>query len=92
MQYYQLVSFQLSFHKSSTSNFSMAVSTPVPRAPVTCIVEESKRRAAIRAVDDHFEESFTYIGIGSGSTIVYVVEAIAAKGRNVTNRMIFVPT
>ncbi|RKF64905.1 Ribose-5-phosphate isomerase [Erysiphe neolycopersici] len=70
----------------------MAISTLAPQVPVTCCVEESKRRAAIRAVDDHFDESYTYIGIGSGSTIVYVVEAIAAKSRNITNRMIFVPT
>ncbi|EPQ66828.1 Bgt-694 [Blumeria graminis f. sp. tritici] len=57
-----------------------------------CNVEISKRLAAYKAVDDHFDESYSYIGIGSGSTVVYVVEAIAAKGRDVTNRMVFVPT
>ncbi|KAI0997392.1 hypothetical protein K3495_g10793, partial [Podosphaera aphanis] len=55
-------------------------------------VEASKRRAAFRAVEDHFDNSYSYIGIGSGSTVVYVVEAIAARGRDVTNRMVFVPT
>lgn len=55
-------------------------------------VEASKRRAAYRAVEDHFDVSYKYIGIGSGSTVVYVVEAIAAKGRDVTSQMIFVPT
>jgi ribose 5-phosphate isomerase A len=55
-------------------------------------VEESKRRAAYKAVEDHFDPSYRYIGIGSGSTVVYVVEAIAAKGRNVTSKMIFIPT
>jgi ribose 5-phosphate isomerase A len=55
-------------------------------------VEASKRRAAYKAVEDHFNTSYRYIGIGSGSTVVYVVEAIAAKGRDVTSRMIFVPT
>jgi len=55
-------------------------------------VEASKRRAAYKAVEDHFDTSYKYIGIGSGSTVVYVVEAIAAKGRDVTSRMIFVPT
>ncbi|RKF79511.1 Ribose-5-phosphate isomerase [Golovinomyces cichoracearum] len=59
---------------------------------MTNIVEESKRRAAFRAVEDHFEDTYRAIGIGSGSTIVYVVEAIAAKDRHVTNRMVFVPT
>ena len=55
-------------------------------------VEASKRRAAYQAVEDHFDTSYKYIGIGSGSTVVYVVEAIASKGRDVTSKMIFVPT
>lgn len=41
-------------------------------------VEEAKRRAAQRAVDEHFSPSFNYVGIGSGTTILYVVEAIKA--------------
>ncbi|RDL40021.1 Ribose 5-phosphate isomerase [Venustampulla echinocandica] len=55
-------------------------------------VEASKRRAAYKAVEDHFDVSYKYIGIGSGSTVVYVVEAIAAKGRDITSKMIFIPT
>jgi ribose 5-phosphate isomerase A len=55
-------------------------------------VEASKRRAAFKAVEDHFDPSYRYIGIGSGSTVVYVVEAIAAKGLEVTSKQIFVPT
>jgi ribose 5-phosphate isomerase A len=55
-------------------------------------VEASKRLAAYKAVEDHFNVNYKYIGIGSGSTVVYVVEAIAAKGRDVTSKMIFVPT
>ncbi|CAG8950766.1 hypothetical protein HYFRA_00002979 [Hymenoscyphus fraxineus] len=55
-------------------------------------IEASKRRAAYKAVEDHFDVSYKYIGIGSGSTVVYVVEAIAAKGRDVTSRMVFIPT
>jgi ribose 5-phosphate isomerase A len=55
-------------------------------------VEASKRRAAYKAVKDHFDTSYKYIGIGSGSTVVYVVEAIAAKGRDVTSKMVFIPT
>ncbi|KAI9745616.1 MAG: ribose-5-phosphate isomerase rki1 [Claussenomyces sp. TS43310] len=55
-------------------------------------VEASKRRAAFKAVEDHFDSSFKYIGIGSGSTVVYVVEAIAERGRDVTSNMTFVPT
>jgi hypothetical protein len=55
-------------------------------------IEASKRRAAYRAVEDHFDTSYKYIGIGSGSTVVYVVEAIVAKGRDVTSKMAFIPT
>jgi hypothetical protein len=55
-------------------------------------VEASKRRAAYKAVEDHFDTSYKYIGIGSGSTVVYVVEAIVAKGREITSKMAFIPT
>lgn len=55
-------------------------------------VEASKRRAAYKAVEDHFDPNYRYIGIGSGSTVVYVVEAIAERGRDITSKMIFVPT
>lgn len=55
-------------------------------------VEASKRRAAYKAVADHFKPHYRYIGIGSGSTVVYVVEAIAEQGRDITQKQIFVPT
>lgn len=55
-------------------------------------IEAAKRRAAYKAVEDHFDTSYKYIGIGSGSTVVYVVEAIVAKGRDVTSQMAFIPT
>ena len=41
-------------------------------------IEAAKRRAAERAVADHFDTSFRYVGIGSGTTILYVVDAIKA--------------
>ena len=40
------------------------------------IVEAAKRKAAFQAVEDHFRSDMTFVGIGSGSTIVYGVEAI----------------
>ena len=43
------------------------------------LIEESKRRAAIQAVDEHFDPTSSYIGIGSGTTIIFVVEAIKEK-------------
>jgi ribose 5-phosphate isomerase A len=55
-------------------------------------VEASKRRAAYKAVTDHFSPSHRCIGIGSGSTVVYVVQAIAERGPGVTSKMIFIPT
>ncbi|KAI9801792.1 MAG: hypothetical protein M1825_003165 [Sarcosagium campestre] len=55
-------------------------------------IEEAKRKAAYRAVEEHFPPNAQYVGIGSGSTVVYVVEAIAAMGPSVTSKIIFVPT
>lgn len=40
----------------------------------------SKRLAAYRAVDNHLDASTKIIGIGSGSTIVYVIERILQRG------------
>ena len=45
----------------------------------TSAVEAAKQLAGQRAVNEHFSPSFTYVGIGSGSTIKYVVDAIAAQ-------------
>ncbi|KAI9713428.1 MAG: ribose-5-phosphate isomerase rki1 [Bogoriella megaspora] len=42
-------------------------------------IEAAKRRAAERAVAEHFSPTFRYVGIGSGSTIKYVVDAIKAS-------------
>lgn len=54
-------------------------------------IETAKRNAAIRAVADHFDPSARYIGIGSGTTIVYVVEAITNLQAD-TSAIKFVPT
>lgn len=53
------------------------MSTTAPD-PALQRVESAKRKAAFRAVEDHFSSSMTFVGIGSGSTIVYGVEAIKA--------------
>jgi ribose 5-phosphate isomerase A len=55
-------------------------------------IEASKRSAAQQAVKDHFDPSAKYIGIGSGSTIVYVVEAISAIDDPRVKEIRFVPT
>ncbi|SPO03212.1 related to D-ribose-5-phosphate ketol-isomerase [Cephalotrichum gorgonifer] len=56
------------------------------------LVESAKKAAAYRAVDEHLDSSYRYVGIGSGSTVVYVVDAIAAKGPDFYKNMIFFPT
>jgi ribose 5-phosphate isomerase A len=55
-------------------------------------VESAKRLAAQRAVDEHFPHNARYVGIGSGSTVVYVVEAISQLGRERVEHVKFVPT
>lgn len=68
---------------------------PPPTVPATTavdLVESAKRAAGYKAVEDYLDPSYTYVGIGSGSTIKYVVEAIAAMPREATSRMKFVPT
>lgn len=55
-------------------------------------VETAKRNAAQLAVAEHFPPDPHYVGIGSGSTIVYVVEAIVALNLPHIKNISFVPT
>ncbi|KAF2663169.1 ribose 5-phosphate isomerase [Microthyrium microscopicum] len=55
-------------------------------------VEKAKKLAAQQAVADHFSRSFTYVGIGSGSTIKYVVEAIAHLLKGTSSETIPAPS
>lgn len=50
------------------------------------MIEAAKKKAAYRAVDDFFSESMQFIGIGSGSTIIYGVQAIKEKLDKSTNK------
>ena len=54
-------------------------------------IEGAKRLAAVTAVKEHWPQNPTFVGIGSGTTIVYVVEAIKALNID-TKRIMFVPT
>ena len=54
-------------------------------------VEQAKRNAAKAAVAAHFPKDPRFVGIGSGTTIVYVVEAIKALDTDIS-RVCFVPT
>lgn len=43
------------------------------------LVESAKRAAANRAVDENFPENARVVGIGLGSTVIYVAQRIAAR-------------
>ena len=79
-------------HKHCRLRSTMVSDVSADLATKLSHIEASKRLAAYKAVEDHFDISYRYIGIGSGSTVVYVVEAIAEKGPEITSKMIFVPT
>ncbi|KAH7890421.1 ribose-5-phosphate isomerase [Phlebopus sp. FC_14] len=55
-------------------------------------VEQSKRLAAYTAVDKHVLPEHKVIGIGSGSTVPYVVERIVSQGKELNKDRIFIPT
>ncbi|GFN16592.1 ribose-5-phosphate isomerase RKI1 [Aspergillus tubingensis] len=55
------------------------------------VVEAAKRAAGKAAVENHYPKDAKYVGIGSGSTIVYVVEAIKESGID-TSATKYVPT
>ncbi|KAG1781360.1 ribose 5-phosphate isomerase A-domain-containing protein [Suillus placidus] len=73
---------------------TMSVSTgAVPTATTTLsAIEQSKRLAAYTAVDKHILPEHKVIGIGSGSTVPYVVERIVAQGRELNKDRVFIPT
>ncbi|KAI5289724.1 ribose-5-phosphate isomerase rki1 [Ascosphaera aggregata] len=54
-------------------------------------IEETKRIAAREAVKQHYPANAKYVGIGSGTTIVYVVDSIKELGFD-TSSTLFVPT
>ncbi|KAK4112754.1 ribose 5-phosphate isomerase [Canariomyces notabilis] len=74
---------------STTTPAAAAAISPDEQAR---LVETSKRLAAFQAVKDYLLPTYTRIGIGSGSTVVYVVEAIRELGPAVTSKMAFYPT
>ncbi|KZT71164.1 ribose 5-phosphate isomerase [Daedalea quercina L-15889] len=60
--------------------------------PPTTVIEASKRLAAWTAVDRHVLPECKVIGIGSGSTVPYVVERIVAQGKARNKDRVFIPT
>jgi len=57
------------------------------------LILSAKRLAAYKAVDEHYPKTPpAYIGIGSGSTVVFVVERIAQLPTELTAQTSFIPT
>ncbi|KAJ3479672.1 hypothetical protein NLI96_g8892 [Meripilus lineatus] len=63
----------------------------ISKVPLSAI-EEAKKLAAWTAVDKHVLPEHKVIGIGSGSTVPYVVERIVAQGPEVNKDRVFIPT
>jgi len=55
-------------------------------------LESSKRLAAYTAVDKHVLPHHKVIGIGSGSTVPYVVDRIIQQGDALNKNRVFIPT
>lgn len=68
------------------------LASPIPPNANLSIIEKSKQLAAWTAVDRHVNESHRVIGIGSGSTVPYVVERIVQQGGEVNRERVFIPT
>lgn len=92
------LSFRFQQHRSGHYIHTTAqMATPAAAADAKAIVnlvESAKRAAAFKAVEEHFDPiKMTHVGIGSGSTVAYVVEAIAASMKAAgTTDCVFVPT
>ncbi|KAJ7705380.1 ribose-5-phosphate isomerase [Mycena rosella] len=56
------------------------------------VLEKSKQLAAWTAVDHHVKSEHRVIGIGSGSTVPYVVERIVQLGAEANQERVFIPT
>ncbi|KAF8632658.1 hypothetical protein AX17_004791 [Amanita inopinata Kibby_2008] len=65
---------------------------PVKAVEPIDIIEESKKLAAYTAVDRHVKPEHKVIGIGSGSTVPYVVDRIVQQGKELNEDRVFIPT
>jgi len=63
-----------------------------PVLDITSPIEASKQHAAWTAVDKHILPEHKVIGIGSGSTVPYVVERIVSQGGKLNKDRVFIPT
>jgi hypothetical protein len=82
--YYYSSYYYSSYRRMSTSTASLATANAK--------VEEAKELAAKKAVAEHFSADFKFVGIGSGTTIVYVINEIKRVLGDNTSKQLFVPT
>lgn len=87
---YHLLPHKEDFPKP-VSGFSLPTMSTSAATQLSAI-ETAKRAAAQLAVKEHFNPEARYVGIGSGSTIVYVVEAIQELNDPRVQNILFVPT
>jgi len=74
-------------------SLEVAHTSAVPAAAAAeKIIEQSKKLAAYTAVDQHVRSEHKIIGIGSGSTVPYVVDRIVQQGKEVNKDRVFIPT
>ncbi|KAL7423344.1 ribose-5-phosphate isomerase rki1 [Cryptotrichosporon argae] len=73
----------------TSASHQLPTSTPLAVLPA---IEAAKRLAAYAAVDDHVGLQHKLIGIGSGSTVPYVVDRLVAQGPAANAGRIFIPT
>ncbi|KAH8823238.1 ribose-5-phosphate isomerase [Flagelloscypha sp. PMI_526] len=73
---------------------TVPVLAPQLQDPSTILtgVERAKQLAAWTAVDNHVKPEHKVIGIGSGSTVPYVVERIVQQGKELNKDRVFIPT
>lgn len=81
-----------SFTRYNTRTMATTSTSALSAAEQNALIESSKRSAAYQAVKEHMDFSYRLIGIGSGSTVVFVVEALKALGKDVTDKMSFFST
>nr|CAD7263954.1 unnamed protein product [Timema shepardi] len=84
-------------------DYSFPVKLPRPRINSVCnatsrvhqkvmgVVDDAKKAAAFRAVDDYVKNN-TSIGVGSGSTVIYAIERIAERVARENLNLVCVPT
>ncbi|KAF8483616.1 ribose-5-phosphate isomerase [Russula ochroleuca] len=71
---------------------SLSAAPGMSRVSPLDAVEAAKRLAAYTAVDRHIRPEDKVIGIGSGSTVPYVVERILQQGEERNRDRVFLPT